>query len=131
MNESDTDNGRISGEQGSIKPEETLTEIVRTVAYNREDADKAPMRAAANGALIRWLKEMEASDIEADQRVLQFALEKEGFESVNEFVDAFFDAGEPVMAAARKDLAELDPEELEIQDDADFSLQEGGDEDGQ
>jgi hypothetical protein len=126
----ENENDRISGEQGSIKPEETLTDILRTVAYNREDADQAPMRAAANGALIRWLKETEASDIEADQRVLQFALEKHGFDSVNEFVDAFFGAGEPVMAAARKDLADLDPEELELGSEATFELQNPEEGDG-
>ena len=128
--EEENENDRISGEQGSIKPEETLTDIVRTVAYNREDADQAPMRAAANGALIRWLKEMEASDIEADQRVLQFALEQHGFDSVNEFVDTFFGADEPVMAAARKDLADLDPDDLKIEDRATFELQEPGEQDG-
>lgn len=119
-----TQENRISGDQGSIKPEETLTDIVRTVAYNREDADEAPMRAAANGALIRWLKQMEATDIEADRRVLQFALEQEGFDSVNEFVDAFMAAGEPVMAAARMDLGELDPEDLNIEGSATFELQD-------
>jgi hypothetical protein len=125
-----TENDRISGEQGSIKPEETLTDIVRSVAYNREDADSAPMRAAANGALVRWLKEMEASDIEADQKVLQFALDQHGFDSVNELVEAMFDAGEPIMAAARMDLAELDPEDMAIEDQAEFELQEPGDNDG-
>lgn len=125
-----TENDRISGEQGSIKPEETLTDIVRSVAYNREDADSAPMRAAANGALVRWLKEMEASDIEADQTVLQFALDQHGFDSVNELVEAMFDAGEPIMAAARMDLAELDPEDLAIEDQPEFELQEPGDNDG-
>jgi hypothetical protein len=126
------ENDRISGEQGSIKPEATLTEIVRKVAYNRETNDSAPMRAAANGALIRWLKEMEATDIEEDKRVLQFALEQQGFDSVNELVDALFDAGEPVMAAKRQDLAELDvdPDELNLDDeDVGFSLTEA-DEDG-
>ena len=118
------DNDRISGDQGSIKPEETLTDIVRKVAYNREDADQAPMRAAANGALTAWLKEMESSDIEADQKVLQFALDQHGFDSVNELVEAMFDAGEPIMAAARMDLAELDPDDLAIEDQAEFELQE-------
>ena len=126
-----TENDRISGEQGSIKPEETLTDILRTVAYNREDSDQAPMRAAANGAIIRWLKEMEASDIEADQKVLQFALDQHGFDSVNEFVDAFMAAGEPVMAGARMDLADLDPEDLDLEDDGPaFELQDAGGEDG-
>lgn len=124
------DNDRISGGQGSVKPEETLTEIVRSVAVNREEHDAAPLRAAANGAFIRWLKELESSDSEEDQRILRFALKSHGFESVNEFVDAFFDAGEPVMAA-RKNLADLDPEELDLADeDLGFSLMEGGD-DGQ
>lgn len=126
------DNDRISGDQGSIKPEETLTDIVRSVAYNREDADQAPMRAAANGALIRWLKEMEASDIEADREVLEFALSQQGFDSVNDFVETFMEAGEPVMAPRRLDLAELEPEDLNIEDQAEFELQEPeeGDEDG-
>lgn len=119
-----TENDRISGDQGSIKPEETITDIVRTVAYNRDDADTAPMRAAANGALVRWLKELEQSDIEADQRVLEFALDQHGFDSVNEFVDAFMAAGEPVMAGARMDLADIDPEELQIEGEAAFDLQE-------
>lgn len=126
------DNDRISGEQGSIKPEATLTDIVRKVAKNRETNDKAPMRAAANGALVRWLKEMESSDIEADTEVLEFALNRHGFDTVNELVDALFEAGEPVMAAVRKDLADLDPEELELGSEATFELQdpEEGDPDG-
>lgn len=126
MNEND----RISGSQGSVKPEETITEIVRTVAVNREEHDSAPLRAASNGAFIRWLKEMESSDSEEDQRILQFALQSHGFKSVNEFVEAFFDAGEPVMAA-RKNLDDLDPEALDLDDeDVGFRLLEGGD-DGQ
>lgn len=115
---------RISGDQGSIKPEATLTEIVRKVAFNRETNDSAPMRAAANGALIRWLKEMESSDIEADTDVLDFALDQHGFDSVNELVEAMFDAGEPVMAAARM---ELDTEELDLDDeDVGFRLMDSG-----
>lgn len=124
-----TDNDRISGGQGSVKPEETLTEIVRSVAVNRDEHDSAPLRAAANGAFIRWLKELESSDSEEDQRILQFALESHGFESVNEFVGAFFDAGEPVMAA-RKNLDDLDLEEPDLDDeDLGFALMES-DEDG-
>lgn len=118
------ENDRISGDQGSIKPEETITDIVRKVAYNR-DADEAPMRAAANGALVRWLKELEDSDSEDDQRIVGFALEQHGFDSVNELVEAMFDAGEPIMAARRMDLAELDPEDLNVESDAEFELTEG------
>lgn len=128
MNEND----RISGDQGSVKPEATLTEIVRTVAVNRESHDAAPLRAASNGAFIRWLKELESSDSEEDQRILQFALESHGFESVNEFVGAFFDAGEPVMAA-RKNIEDLDLEGLDLDDeDLGYSLMETeeGDDDG-
>lgn len=100
-------NDRISGDQGSVKPEETITEIVRTVAVNRESHDSAPLRAASNGAFIRWLKDMEQSESDEDQRILQFALETHGFGSVNEFVDAFSAAGEPVMAP-RKNLEDVD-----------------------
>ena len=112
MNEND----RISGEQGSIKPEATITDIVRKVAKNRETNEQAPMRAAANGALVRWLKEVESSDIEEDHRWLEVALETHGFDSVNELVDAMFEADEPVMAGARKDLADLDTEDLDLDD---------------
>lgn len=119
---------RISGDQGSIKPEETLTDIVRTVAYQREDSGSAPMRAVANGAMIRWLKEMESSGVEQDREVLDFALQQQGFDSVNEFVDAFMDTGEPVMAAARMDLADLNPEDLEVSDgNPSFELQDPSD----
>ena len=125
------DNDRISGDQGSIKPEETLTDIVRKVAKNRETNEQAPMRAAANGALVRWLKEVEGSDIEADQMDLEYALGKHGFDTVNELVEALFDAGEPIMAGSRMDLAEIDPEELDLQDgNPGFELSEPGDTDG-
>jgi len=132
MNEND----RISGDQGSIKPEATITDIVRKVAKNRETNEQAPMRAAANGALVRWLKEVESSDIEEDHRWLEVALETHGFDSVNELVDAMFEADEPVMAGGRKDLAEadLDPEELELGSEATFDLRDPeedlGDQDG-
>lgn len=121
------ENDRISGDQGSIKPEATLTDIVRKVAKNRETNEQAPMRAAANGALVRWLKEVESSDIEEDQRWLEVALESHGFDSVNDLADALFEAGEPIMAGSRQDLADLDPEELNLDDDASFELQDGGD----
>lgn len=124
-------NDRISGDQGSIKPEETLTDIFRKVAKNRETNSSAPMRAAANAALIRWLKEVEGSDIEADTLDLEYALGKHGFDSVNELVDALFEAGEPIMAGARQDLADLDPEDLDLNDEnPTFELSEPGDTDG-
>ena len=116
------ENDRISGDQGSMKPEATLTDIVRKVAKNRDSNEQAPMRAAANAALVRWLKEVEASDIEEDQRWLDVALESHGFDSVNELVDAMFQAGEPIMAGARKDLKDIDPEDLNL-DDAGFSAE--------
>lgn len=113
---------KISGNQGSIKPEETLTDIVRQVAYNRDDG-QARMRAAANGALIAWLSEMAQSDIEADQQILDFALQQHGFDSLNEFVDAFFKSGEPVMAA-RKDISDIEPEDLNLEGSSTFDLQD-------
>jgi len=129
----ENENSRISGDQGSIKPEATLTDIFRKVAKNRESNDAAPMRAAANAALIRWLKEVEGSDIEADTLDLEYALGKHGFSSVNELVDALFEAGEPIMAGARQELKNLDGDKIGMYDHASFELKdadEGGD-DGQ
>lgn len=117
-----TEDERISGDQGSIKPEETLTDIVRTVASVRSD-ERGQMRAAANGALIRWLKALEAGS-EADYEVVELALSQHGFDSVNEFVDAFTDAGEPVMGYEHRTV------EVDIEDaNPTFELQEPGDPD--
>jgi len=105
---------RISGKQGSIKPEETITDIVRKVAKNRETNVQAPMRAAANAALIRWLKEVESSESEQDQAWLDVALASHGFDSVNELAAAMMDSGEPIMAGATLDISDIDPEKLNI-----------------
>lgn len=101
---------RISGEQGSIKPEATLTEIVRQVAYTRTD-DPAPIRAAANGALIQWLKSLETDGTESDHETVQFHLNQHGFDSVTDLVDAMLEADEPIMAP-RQNIEDIDIEEI-------------------
>jgi len=61
------------------------------------------------------------------RKIQQIALESNGFESVNELAGALFDAGEPVMAAQRKNLDDPDLEELDMDDaDVGFTLLEGG-----
>lgn len=130
MNEND----RISGEQGSVKPEETLTNIVRQVAYARADGEKGAMRAAANGAFLHWLAEFHTSEVEDDQDILEFALQQQGFESWDDFLEAFIDAMEPTMAA-RKNLEGVDLDELSQHDrlaveDSTAKFELLGDEDG-
>ena len=121
MNENEPDE-RISGEQGSVKPEETLTDVVRQVAFARSDGKSGAMRAAGNGAFLNWLAQFAHSDVEDDREILEFALKQQGFDSWQEFVDAFHSTEEPAMSA-RKNLEDLDLEEtLGIEDDADFSL---------
>lgn len=126
MNENESNADRISGEQGSVKPEETLTDIFRQVAYARSDGERGAMRAAANGALLNWLAQFHTSDVEDDQEILEFALKQNGFDSFDEFTDAFLGSGEAAMSF-RMNLEDLDPEELEISDSAEFELRDAGD----
>jgi len=118
---------RISGEQGSVKPEETLTDIVRQVAFARADGERGAMRAAANGAFMHWLAQFACSDVDQDQEILEFALKQQGFDSWEQFRDAFHQAGEPAMVA-RKRLEEA--EHMVINDETEFELQEPGGGDG-
>lgn len=126
----ENENGRISGDQGSVKPEETLTNIVRQVAFTRADGERGAIRAAANGAFLNWLAQFATSEVEDDQEILDFALKQEGFDSWQEFVDAFHDADEPAMSA-RKNLEDVDlGDAMGIESDAQFELQDPGDHDG-
>lgn len=132
MNENEPNADRISGEQGSVKPEETLTDVVRQVAFARSDGEKGTMRSAANGAFLNWLAQFAHSEVDDDQEILSFALRQQGFDSWEDFVESFHAADEATMSA-RKTLEELDVKEtLGIEEEQNFNLMDPdeGDSDG-